>query len=109
MLHWKQVMELWLPASSGCRPLRPRPRESCSILLNWNSRNLRKKVNTLRRLLRRFPPDDVRGLLLQHRGLLWPEAGADEGEAPGGQTQVAVAAAGVAAERLAVPVAESLP
>ena len=55
------------------------------------------------------PPDDVLGLLLQHRGLLWPEAGADEGEAPGGQTQVAVAAAGVAAERLAVPVAESLP
>ena len=54
-------------------------------------------------------PDDVLGLLLQHRGLLWPEAGADEGEAPGGQTQVAVAAAGVAAERLAVPVAESLP
>ena len=55
------------------------------------------------------PPDDVLGLLLQHRGLLWPEAGADEGEAPGSQTQVAVAAAGVAAERLAVPVAESLP
>ena len=59
--------------------------------------------------LAEFLPDDVLGLLLQHRGLLWPEAGADEGEAPGGQTQVAVAAAGVAAERLPVPVAESLP